>query len=66
MDTNYSQGDGVNGYPAHDILLGNDILIVENLCSLDKIKQRIGFYSFLPLKLKDSDGSPVRAVFYSW
>jgi kynurenine formamidase len=66
MDTNYSQGDGVNGYPAHDILLGNDILIVENLCNLDKIKQRIGFYSFLPLKLKDSDGSPVRAVFYSW
>ncbi len=53
------------GYPVHDILLGNDILIVENLCNLDKIKQRNGFYSFLPLKLKDSDGSPVRAVFYS-
>jgi len=52
------------GYPVHDILLGNDILIVENLCNLDKIKQRNGFYSFLPLKLKDSDGSPIRAVFY--
>ena len=26
-------------YPAHDILLGNNILIVENLCNLDKIKQ---------------------------
>jgi kynurenine formamidase len=51
------------GYPVHDILLGNDILIVENLCNLDKIKQRNGFYSFLPLKLKDSDGSPIRAVF---
>ena len=56
---------GVNGYPVHDILLGNDVLIVENLCNLDKIKQPNGFYSFLPLKLKDSDGSPVRAVFYS-
>jgi kynurenine formamidase len=53
------------GYPVHDILLGNDILIVENLCNLDKIKKRNGFYSFLPLKLKDSDGAPIRAVFYS-
>ena len=53
------------GYPVHDILLGNDILIVENLCNLDKIKQIKGVYSFLPLKLKDSDGSPIRAVFYS-
>jgi kynurenine formamidase len=51
------------GYPAHDILLGNDILIVENLCGLDKIKQVRGLYSFLPLKLKGSDGSPIRAVF---
>ncbi len=51
------------GYPVHDILLGNDILIVENLCNLDKIKQVKGAYSFLPLKLKDSDGSPIRAVF---
>ena len=51
------------GYPVHDILLGNDVLIVENLCNLDKIKQAKGVYSFLPLKLKDSDGSPIRAVF---
>jgi len=51
------------GYPVHDILLGNDILIVENLCNLDKIKQVKGVYSFLPLKLKGSDGSPLRAVF---
>jgi kynurenine formamidase len=51
------------GYPVHDILLGNDVLIVENLCNLDKIKAVKGVYSFLPLKLKDSDGSPIRAVF---
>lgn len=51
------------GYPVHDILLGSNILIVENLCNLDKIKQLKGVYSFLPLKLKDSDGSPIRAVF---
>jgi kynurenine formamidase len=52
------------GYPVHDLLLGNDILIVENLCNLDKIDAVKGIYSFLPLKLKDSDGSPIRAVFY--
>lgn len=51
------------GYPVHDILLGNDILIVENLCRLDQIPSVKGVYSFLPLKLKDSDGSPIRAVF---
>jgi len=51
------------GYPVHDILLGNDILIVENLCRLDQIPSVKGLYSFLPLKLKDSDGSPIRAVF---
>lgn len=61
-DSKESVGDG---YPIHDILLGNDILIVENLCNLDAVKQRRGFYSFLPLKLKGSDGSPIRAVFYS-
>lgn len=51
------------GYPVHDILLGNDILIVENLCNLYKIKSVRGVYSFLPLKLMESDGSPIRAVF---
>ena len=67
MDSDPSAKDlpdeGEYGYPVHDILLGNDILIVENLCNLDKIKQVKGVYSFLPLKLKDSDGSPIRAVF---
>ena len=51
------------GYPVHDILLSHNILIVENLCNLNKVKQVKGVYSFLPLKLKDSDGSPIRAVF---
>ena len=51
------------GYPVHDILLGHDVLIVENLCNLDKVTLTKGVYSFLPLKLKGSDGSPIRAVF---
>jgi kynurenine formamidase len=69
MDPEFVEADSVvsadHDHPIHDILLGNNILIVENLCNLDKISQHIGFYSFLPLKLKDSDGSPIRAIFYS-
>lgn len=53
-----------NSYPAHEILLGNDILIVENLCNLKFINQSYGSYSFLPLKLDSSDGSPIRAVHF--
>jgi kynurenine formamidase len=51
------------GYPAHEVLLGNDIPIVENLCGLERVKAVKGMYCFLPLKLKGSDGSPIRAVF---
>lgn len=54
-----------HGYPAHDILLGREILIVENLCHLDRIDRVRGLYAFLPLKLKDGDGSPIRAVHFS-
>ena len=56
-------GEADYGYPAHDILLGNEILIVENLRNLGAIEKIRGLYSFLPLKLKDADGSPIRAVF---
>ncbi|MFZ7121466.1 MAG: cyclase family protein [Eubacteriaceae bacterium] len=52
-----------DNYPVHDILLSNNILIVENLCNLSGVKKRIGLYSFLPLKIKNGDGSPIRAVF---
>lgn len=50
-------------YPAHDILLGNGVLIVENLCQLKRVPRPRGLFSFLPLKLRGSDGSPVRAVY---
>ena len=46
----------------HQILLGANITIVESLKNLHQIKQdRIEFIA-LPLKLKDGDGSPVRAL----
>ena len=49
------------GTPAHDVLLGADLLIVENLCGLDEVPDRFRLYAF-PLRLRGGDGSPVRAV----
>lgn len=49
-------------FPTHEILLGNDVLIVENLCNLEAIKETVSYYSFLPLKIKEGDGSPIRAI----
>jgi len=47
----------------HEILLGNDILIVENLTGLAQLQAgRIYRFSFTPLLLRALDGSPVRAV----
>lgn len=49
-------------FTAHHILSKNNILIVENLANLDKIKSTEFNFTILPLKLKDATGSPVRAV----
>lgn len=55
----------INGeFPAHDVLLSREVLIVENLKGLGEIPDKhSGLFSFLPLKIKNSDGSPVRAVY---
>lgn len=47
---------------AHTALLGNECLIVEYLCNLNQLPKEAATYSFLPLKLMEADGSPVRAV----
>jgi arylformamidase len=45
----------------HKILLGN-VIIVEGLCHLDKIKTaRVELFA-LPLKIKDGDGAPCRVI----
>jgi kynurenine formamidase len=47
----------------HEILLGGDVLIVENLKGLSQLEPlRLYRFSFLPLLITGSDGSPVRAV----
>jgi len=45
----------------HTILLSAGIVIVENLCNLERIKGQNVFFSAAPLKLDGLDGSPVRA-----
>ncbi len=39
-----------------------DIINIENLCNLDKCGGGLFNFACLPLKLRDSDGSPARAV----
>lgn len=50
-------------WDAHPILLGNDVLIVENINnSLSLQPGKKYTFSFLPLKIAGTDGSPVRAA----
>ena len=49
-------------YPAHRVLLGAGLLIVENLTNLEAIGTDQFQLIVLPLKLAGRDGSPVRAV----
>ncbi|MFK4730555.1 cyclase family protein [Agromyces mediolanus] len=54
-----SAGGGA-GFPVHEVVLGADRLIVENLCGLAGLPERIRA-GFFPLRV-DLDGAPVRAV----
>ena len=49
-------------FPVHHIFSKNNILIVENLANLEKIKSSKFHFVVLPLKLKGATGSPVRAI----
>ena len=54
---------GTDGkFSVHHILSKNNVLIVENLCNLEKISGIHFKLIVLPLKLKDATGSPVRAI----
>ncbi|MCR2032982.1 cyclase family protein [Anaerofustis stercorihominis] len=58
VDSTYNN----DNFDAHDIFLSNDILIVENLANLDKLDINKNYiFHFVPLKIKNGDGSPVRA-----
>ncbi|MDF1569197.1 MAG: cyclase family protein [Spirochaetaceae bacterium] len=49
-------------FEIHKIVLGAGIIIIENLRGLDALPDTAFRFAAFPLKLKDGDGSPVRAV----
>jgi arylformamidase len=49
-------------FAVHKILMPRNIIIIENLTNLDSITNEFFILSILPLKNKDADGSPVRAI----
>ncbi|MFK3707368.1 hypothetical protein ACI2JR_20950 [Klebsiella sp. NPDC088457] len=49
------------GYPAHDVFLNREILIIENLTQLRQLPNQFIFLA-LPLKIKGGSASPIRAV----
>jgi len=53
---------GSQRFSVHHIFSKNNILIVENLTNLEKIKSSEFHFVVLPLKLKGATGSPVRAI----
>jgi arylformamidase len=52
---------GSEDIPAHDTLLKNHILIIENLANLDGLPARC-FLIAAPLKIFEGSGSPIRAL----
>lgn len=48
--------------PVHKTLLGNNIVLIEQLMNLDKIKGKRVMAGFFPLNIKGLDACPVRAL----
>ena len=49
-------------FPRHHIMFERSLVIIENLCGLGEIAGKCLFFAALPIKYKNADGAPVRAV----
>ena len=49
-------------YPAHHVLLGGGLVIVENLCLKKLLGRTDVMFCALPIKYAGADGAPVRAI----
>jgi kynurenine formamidase len=47
---------------AHKVLLNYGLAVVENLCNLDELPEKDFIFCCQPLKIRDGEASPVRAV----
>ncbi len=54
--------DGSVDAPAHTLLLGSGIPIIENLNELDRLPETGGVFMAMPLLIQGGSGSPIRAV----
>ena len=66
MDTPSPDGppNDLEDSPNHKLFLKNNIVLVEYLCNLKSLRKPNIFLIALPLKIKDTDGSPARVVAY--
>jgi kynurenine formamidase len=48
--------------PVHKVLLGAGVILLEYLCNLRELRQQEVELAFLPLKVREGDGAPGRAV----
>ncbi len=53
---------GSKTYPNHNHVLGNGMIIIENLTNLSELIDEPFQFAAFPLKIREGDGSPVRAV----
>ncbi len=53
-------------FPVHNILLETGMILIENLTNLHSLPDSLFWLSCMPLKIMNSDGSPVRAVAFSY
>lgn len=51
-----------SSFSVHKLLLSKEILIVENLCNLNKLNSQYFTLIMAPLKLSGASGSPIRAI----
>jgi kynurenine formamidase len=62
VDETVLEGEHLEGYPVHHLILGAGGVIAENLANLAAVDFPDPLLSLLPIKLGDADGAPVRAV----
>lgn len=55
--------DAESGFAVHEVVLGSDRLIVENLRGLEQVADQARL-AFFPLPVGAADGAPVRAIAY--
>jgi arylformamidase len=51
-----------SSFSVHKLLLSREILVVENLCNLNKLSSQYFTLIMTPLKLFGASGSPIRAI----